>query len=74
MNDYKLFETHKWANGYGEGVVYCFLWGKVSFEYELSQDRRFRPCYLRQWGGDHIYQTSISMFGRSLALYIWPLY
>ena len=69
----KLFEIDKWANGYGEGVVYSFLWGKVRFEYELSVDRSFRPSYLRQWGGDHIYQTSLTMFGRTIAFYVWPL-
>lgn len=69
----KMFEVDTWANGYAQGTIYSFLWGKVEFEYELSEDRRFRPCYLRQWGGDAVYLKSLSMFGRSLSLTIWPL-
>ena len=69
----KMFDTYRWGNGSASGIVYSFLWGKIEVEYELSEDRSFNPCYLRQWGGDAVYLKSLSMFGRSLSLTIWPL-
>ena len=69
----KMFCIRNWGNDHCTGTVYSFLWGKVEFEYELSENRRFRPCWLRQWGGDSVYLNSISLFGRTFSLTIWPL-
>lgn len=69
----KMFETDTWANGYAQGTVYSFLWGKVEFEYERRHERNRFCCLVSRWLGGHIYQMRLYLFGRTITLSIWPL-
>ena len=69
-----LFELERWGNAYAIGYQYKFLWGKVVLEYEYTTcaiRRPWLPCYVQQFGGDHLYYWSFGWFRRSLSLQLW---
>ena len=69
-----MFECDRWGNKYAVGYEYKFAWGYIVLEYEYTTcdtKRCWLPCYLQQWGGDHLYQWSFGWFKRNISLRIW---
>ena len=73
----QLFYIDHYETHFVRGYEACLL-EKISLVLEHAHGTAVRqawiPCIRTQWGGDHIYQWSLSWFRRSIEFRIWKLY
>ena len=62
----------QYENSFYRTTVYSLFNGRVYLEYQQDYDTVPGNSFLLQFGGDHLFFKSLTLFGRSLSFGICP--